>query len=628
MAEQLIVGGNRRQAAGGSTFAVTDPSTGEPLTEVCQAGVADVEDALTIAHEAFEAHGAWADAAHRGRTLQRSPSCCWDCKEELARLEAIGAGHPIGDARWEAEAAARTLRVLRRRGQQALRRGRPGAGRRPRRRAARAGRRVRADRAVELPAAHRVLEGRARRWPAATRSSSSRRRSPRSPRWRSARSSSRPGCRPSACHVLPGPGRGGRRHAGRRPPGRQDRLHRRDRHRRRASCGRRPDNITRVSLELGGKSACVVFADADLERRVDGDPDGGVRQRRPGLLRPQPHPRRAAGLRRLRRRASPTRTEAIVVGDAARRGHRDGPDDLARASAGRRSTTSSIGADEGARRGVRRRGARPAAASTSPRRWSPTSTTRCASPGRRSSARSPRSSPSTTRTTPSASPTTATTACPGSLWTRDVGRAIRVAKALRTGTLSVNSHRSVRTETPFGGFKRSGLGRELGMAAMDPTPRSRTSSSSRTAELDARPGQSRSAGASRGRAGGGRGRSAPASSVLADAAGGRLEAVQRPQEALVLGVGPADVAAAPPAVLAEPVEAAVVADPEGGVGLDVVAGELAQAGPRRRGSGASGPPPRTPRPAARRRVRRGRRRGRRAPRRARGRARSRAGLRA
>ena len=42
-----------------------------------------------------------------------------------------------------------------------------------------------------------------------------------------------------------------------------------------------------------------------------------------------------------------------------------------------------------------------------------------------------------------------------------------MAKCLRTGTLSVNTNRSVRYETPFGGYKRSGLGRELGMAAMD-----------------------------------------------------------------------------------------------------------------------------------------------------------------
>jgi acyl-CoA reductase-like NAD-dependent aldehyde dehydrogenase len=55
----------------------------------------------------------------------------------------------------------------------------------------------------------------------------------------------------------------------------------------------------------------------------------------------------------------------------------------------------------------------------------------------------------------------------GSIWTRDVGRAIRVSRAVETGNLSVNSHSSVRYWTPFGGFKQSGLGRELGPDALD-----------------------------------------------------------------------------------------------------------------------------------------------------------------
>ncbi|GAA3259998.1 aldehyde dehydrogenase family protein [Streptomyces lavendulae] len=54
----------------------------------------------------------------------------------------------------------------------------------------------------------------------------------------------------------------------------------------------------------------------------------------------------------------------------------------------------------------------------------------------------------------------------GSLWTRDLGRALRVSRAVQAGNLSVNSHSSVRYWTPFGGYKQSGLGRELGPDAL------------------------------------------------------------------------------------------------------------------------------------------------------------------
>jgi betaine-aldehyde dehydrogenase len=55
----------------------------------------------------------------------------------------------------------------------------------------------------------------------------------------------------------------------------------------------------------------------------------------------------------------------------------------------------------------------------------------------------------------------------GSIWTRDGGRALRVARAIDTGVLSINSNSSVRVSTPFGGFKQSGFGRELGMHALE-----------------------------------------------------------------------------------------------------------------------------------------------------------------
>jgi betaine-aldehyde dehydrogenase len=55
----------------------------------------------------------------------------------------------------------------------------------------------------------------------------------------------------------------------------------------------------------------------------------------------------------------------------------------------------------------------------------------------------------------------------GSIWTRDGGRALRVARALETGVISINSNSSVRVSTPFGGMKQSGFGRELGMHGLD-----------------------------------------------------------------------------------------------------------------------------------------------------------------
>jgi acyl-CoA reductase-like NAD-dependent aldehyde dehydrogenase len=55
----------------------------------------------------------------------------------------------------------------------------------------------------------------------------------------------------------------------------------------------------------------------------------------------------------------------------------------------------------------------------------------------------------------------------GSIWTRDGARALRVARGVEAGVLSINSNSSVRVATPFGGFKQSGFGRELGMQALE-----------------------------------------------------------------------------------------------------------------------------------------------------------------
>jgi betaine-aldehyde dehydrogenase len=55
----------------------------------------------------------------------------------------------------------------------------------------------------------------------------------------------------------------------------------------------------------------------------------------------------------------------------------------------------------------------------------------------------------------------------GSVWTRDISKALRVARAVESGVLSINCSNSVHTELPFGGFKESGIGRDLGKSALD-----------------------------------------------------------------------------------------------------------------------------------------------------------------
>ena len=59
----------------------------------------------------------------------------------------------------------------------------------------------------------------------------------------------------------------------------------------------------------------------------------------------------------------------------------------------------------------------------------------------------------------------------GSIWSRDIGKALRTARGLQSGVISVNSNSSVHTEAPFGGYKMSGIGRELGMSRARPLHR-------------------------------------------------------------------------------------------------------------------------------------------------------------
>ena len=107
------------------TSAVREPGTGGELTTVARAGVADVDAAVSTALAAFES-GVWSgvSATDRGRVLLRVAELLRERAETFAVAEARNAGKPIGDARWEVEAAAGTFEYFAGRGEQALRRGR------------------------------------------------------------------------------------------------------------------------------------------------------------------------------------------------------------------------------------------------------------------------------------------------------------------------------------------------------------------------------------------------------------------------------------------------------------------------------------------------------------------------
>ncbi|HEY4450907.1 MAG TPA: aldehyde dehydrogenase family protein [Solirubrobacteraceae bacterium] len=219
-------------------------------------------------------------------------------------------------------------------------------------------------------------------------------------------------------------------------------------------------SIKRVTLELGGKSANIVFADADLEAAAAAAPLAVFANAGQDCCARSRILVQAEALERFLALLEPHVT-ALRVGDPLDEATQMGP----LISAGQRDNVAAFLADGAP---VAFRGTVP----DGPGFWfAPTVLCPVAPTDRvaREEVFGPIAAiiPFADEVDAVALANDTIYGLSGSIWTRDGARALRVARAVETGVLSINANTSVRVTTPFGGFKQSGYGRELGPHALD-----------------------------------------------------------------------------------------------------------------------------------------------------------------
>jgi acyl-CoA reductase-like NAD-dependent aldehyde dehydrogenase len=214
------------------------------------------------------------------------------------------------------------------------------------------------------------------------------------------------------------------------------------------------EQVKRVTLELGGKSANIVFADSDLEKAAASAPSGVFDNAGQDCCARSRILVERSVYEKFMELLEPA-VAKVVVGDPNDEATEMGP----LVSAKHHASVSSYVPDDSH---VAFRGSAP----QGPGFWFPPTVL---TPGRSDRTATEEIFGPVVTVLPFDDEADAVSLAnateyglSGSIWTRDVGRALRVSRAVEAGNLSVNSHSSVRYSTPFGGFKQSGLGRELG----------------------------------------------------------------------------------------------------------------------------------------------------------------------